>query len=258
MTAYQDKLSAYLDGELPEEEAREIELALEDDPALQAELEELMAADTWAKDQFAVMASEPIPFKLATAIQDAKIAPPAPLETPKVQRTGWLIAAGLALALVAGGTGGYFVGASQDTQLASAPTWLQDIAEYHAVYAGQSRHLVEVPAEEKDHIEAWLTKTLGDAVAVPDLMAQGLEFQGARLLVAAGKPVAQLMYRDGENRIVALCQIQTATPRDGFGETTLGAFQMVSWGGGQSNFVIVGDEGRGDLSEIAKAASVQL
>ncbi|CAN0601702.1 unnamed protein product, partial [Ectocarpus sp. 12 AP-2014] len=57
---------------------------------------------------------------------------------------------------------------------------------------------------------------------------------------------------------VALCQIGTDTPRDGFGTQTINAFDMVSWGGNGANFVIVGDSGRDDLTEIAKAAAVDV
>jgi anti-sigma factor RsiW len=169
-----------------------------------------------------------------------------------------MTAAAVAAALLIGGAGGYFTGASQGTQVAAAPGWLADIADYHRVYSGQERHLVEVGADESDHIETWLTASIGAEVRIPDLSAFGLTFQGARLLVAAGKPVSQLMYLDTQGRVVALCQIGTDTPREGFGEQTINAFDMVSWGGNGANFVIVGDTGRGDLVEIAQAAAVDV
>lgn len=138
------------------------------------------------------------------------------------------------------------------------PIWLSDIADYHAVYAGQQRHLVEVPASEADHIETWLTATIGAQVTIPDLTDQGLTFQGARLLVAAGKPVSQLMYTDALGRVVALCQIQTAQPRSGFADSQAEAFHLVSWGGSDANFVIIGDKDRTDLTEIAQSAAAQV
>lgn len=257
MSRFEEKLSAFLDGELPEAEAREIEEALANDPALQAELESLMAVDAGAKDVFDAMLDEPVPFELAAAIQKAPGAPAANSPTAP-SGTGWLTAAVAAVALLIGGTGGYFTGASQGTQVAAAPGWLADIADYHRVYSDQKRHLVEVGADEADHIQTWLTASIGADVRIPDLSAQGLTFQGARLLVAAGKPVSQLMYLDGQGRVVALCQIGTDTPREGFGEQTIDAFDMVSWGGKNANFVIVGDTGRGDLGDIARAAAVDV
>jgi anti-sigma factor RsiW len=257
VTQYEEKLSAFLDGELPEAEAREIEEALARDPALQAELEDLMAADAGAKAEFEAMLDEPVPFELASSIRGAPEATSANISAPPSGR-GWLTAAVAAVALLIGGTGGYFTGASTGTQVAAAPGWLDDIADYHRVYSGQKRHLVEVAADEADHIQTWLTASIGAEVRIPDLSEFGLSFQGARLLVAAGKPVSQLMYLDAEGRVVALCQIATDTPRDGFGERTIDAFDMVSWGGAGANFVIVGDTGRGDLEAIAQAAAVDV
>ncbi len=116
---------------------------------------------------------------------------------------------------------------------------------------------MEVPAAEADHIRTWLTKSVGAEVRIPDLTTHGLTFEGARLLVAAGKPVSQLMYTDAEKRVVALCLIQSDAPRDGFQEKNIGAFDMVSWGARNANFVIIGDEDRDDLTLIARSAADQ-
>ncbi|MCV3270326.1 anti-sigma factor family protein [Roseobacter sinensis] len=253
-----ERLSAFLDGELSEAEAREIEKELEGDPALLAEFEAIREADRLALEEFDTMLREPVPFDLAKAIQEAPDdhvanATGAPRRSPP-----WGATIAALIALMIGGIGGYWAGQSQDSTLAAAPGWLQDIADYHAVYATQTRHLVEVPASEREHIQTWLTNTVGTNVAVPDLSAQGLEFQGARLLVAAGKPVAQLMYLDADQRVVALCLIATEAPREGFAAQTIGAFGMVSWGGAGANFVVVGDQDRTDLSTIAEAAATQV
>lgn len=258
MTQFAEKLSAFLDGELPEDQARQIEKALETDTDLQAELESLMAADTFAKQEFAAMENEPVPFDLASAIQNAPQSVVANAPQAPSGISGLLAAMVVVLALCLGAAGGYLTARSQGQDIAAAPGWLSDIADYHRVYAAQERHLVEVPAAEKDHIQTWLSATLGAQVQVPDLSAHGLEFQGARLLVAAGKPVSQLMYLDANQRVVALCQIVTPAPRDGFATQTIGAFEMVSWGGENANFVIVGDQDRSDLSAIAQTAATQV
>lgn len=256
MTGYENKLSAFLDGELPDAEAREIEQALKRDPALQAEFEALMAADALAQDAFEEMLDAPMPASLAAAVRDAPDEPVANVAAAPFGR-GWLATAVVVLALGLGGTGGYLSGLSQSTPVAAAPGWLGDIADYHRVYAAQGRHLVEVGAEEADHIRTWLTASVGAPVPTPDLTQHGLTFRGARLLVAAGKPVAQLMYTDSEDRVVALCLIATETPREGVATQTIGAFDMVSWGGEGANFVLVGDEGRTDLQAIAATAAAE-
>ncbi|MEM7615482.1 MAG: anti-sigma factor [Pseudomonadota bacterium] len=256
MTQYQEKLSAFLDGELSEAETHEIEEALTDDPVLQAQLEALMAVDAQALKEFDAMLEDPVPLGLVAAIKETPERVPA--NSPRAPSlVNWFTAAAAFVALGLGGATGYFTGLTQGTQVVAAPGWLSDIADYHEVYAGQTRHLVEVAANEADHIQTWLSNTVGSEVRIPDLSEHGLTFQGARLVVAAGKPVSQLMYTDANMRVVALCQIQSDAPRDGFEERSINAYDMVTWGSRNANFVIVGDEGRPDLNAIAQTAAVQ-
>jgi anti-sigma factor RsiW len=139
--------------------------------------------------------------------------------------------------------------------------WLADIADYHAVYAAQGRHLVEVGADESDHIETWLGNTIGAAFSIPDLSQFDLTFEGGRLLVANGKPVAQLMYRDADGAVVALCLQQSATQTDeppSFNAQTINGFDFVSWRAGTAQYVVIGEGGAPDLADIAAAAAVDI
>lgn len=261
MSGHDDKLSAFLDGELSEAEAREIEAALARDPALQAALEQLRAADAGAREVFDEMLTDPVPLDLAAAIRNAPGPSPAPAanRNASVSRSArWGAVAAAVACLCVGGVLGYVQGASRGGQVAAARDWLDDIAAYHRVYTAQERHLVEVPADEAPHIRAWLTASIGAEVKIPDLTSVGLTFQGGRLLVAAGKPVSQLVYKDAEGRVVALCQVQSDTPRDGVLEQRIETFDMVAWGGTDADFVIVGDEEHGDLLSVAQAAQEQV
>jgi anti-sigma factor RsiW len=256
VTQYEQKLSAYLDGELPADEAREIEAALAGDPVLQSELETLMAADNAVSAEFEAMLDEPVPLELAKVIFGAPEHSAVNLPNPP-RAFGWMTAVAVVVALIVGGSVGYLGGSSKNVEVAKTPVWLADIADYHRVYAGQKRHLVEVGSDEADHIEGWLSKTIGTGVHIPDLSEQGLTFAGGRLLVAAGKPVAQLMYLDTESRVVALCLIQSNTPREGIAELNISAFDLVTWGAGNANFVVIGDEDRDDLTDIALLVAEQ-
>ena len=72
MTVTDEQLSAYLDGELPEDDARAIDEALAQDPALQAALESLVAANDMARDAFDAMKDDPVP--LAPGLRHPKCA----------------------------------------------------------------------------------------------------------------------------------------------------------------------------------------
>ena len=283
MRVTEEMLSAYLDGELSQDDTAALEEVLAVDSALQGQLAALIEADQAAHEDFAAMLEQPVPDALVATILEAEtpasavepeqrpqppVTPqpdplPEPANSPNAPTMRGLgLAAAVVGALMIGGAGGLYIGgvatqptAPQGTQVAG---WIADIAEYHAVYATQTRHLVEVPAEEAAHIQTWLTATLGTDVVIPDLADQGLNFEGARLLVAAGRPVAQLLYTDANGAVVALCQIQSDSPQLAARQDTVGGFDLISWGGTGANYVVVTDEGRADLRDIVEAASGQV
>lgn len=259
MTVIDDTmLSAYLDGELSPSDELAFERALAKDPELAKQIAALQVADDMGRQILAAELEEDVPEHLVDTIMSFEAAPAA--NEPKAPSGifKWSIAASVA-ALFIGFAGGFYVQqATAPQSVVASRGWLDDIADYHRIYSKQVRHLVEVGAEEKDHIEGWLTKTVGAPVQVPDLSNFGLTFQGARLLVAAGKPVAQLVYTNSDGAVVALCVIQNPSPRDSIGVEQRGEFEMVLWGGENSNLVIVGDVGESDLETIARSLAVDI
>lgn len=259
MTVIDDTmLSAYLDEELSPSDRLAFERALAEDPELAKQIAALQIADDLGKQAFAADLEEDVPEHLVDTIMSFEAAPAANEARAPSGIFKWSIAASV-VALFVGLAGGFFAQQVTAPQTVVASRgWLDDIADYHRVYSKQVRHLVEVGAEETDHIESWLTKTVGAPVQVPDLSDFGLTFQGARLLVAAGKPVAQLVYTNSDGAVVALCIIQNNVPRDGISAEQRGEFEMVLWGGENSNLVIVGDVGEADLYSIARSLAVDI
>jgi anti-sigma factor RsiW len=257
-----DRISAYLDGALPEAERSELEALVATDPAIAAEFEALSRVDVALATGFADMLAAPVPLHLARAIEAAQ--PEASGSVPRTANVTWLRSLAASLVLLAVGAAG---GAVLTRTLLSpvevaqaAPGWLDQVAEYHAVYAAQGRHLVEVPASEQEHLEKWLSETTGVPFTTPDLSASGLTFEGARLLVANGKPVAQLMYRDAGGQVVAICFMAggDAAPAEGelvFADRRVGAFDLVSWKDREAAYVVIGPAERPDLRQIAEVAA---
>ena len=261
------QISAFLDGVLASDEAAELEQRSRNDPAIAARIDGMRRANSMARDYFDSELNEPVPLALARAIEGSASArqrvPVINDISENIAVTGRdmafvirAIAASLAL-LVAGAVGGYAVATwPGQTQVAQDDGWLRDVAGYHRVYAAEKRHLVEVAANEQPHLETWLTNVVGVPVKAPDLTAQGLTFEGGRLLVAASKPVAQLMYRHPDGRVVALCVIMAADKTTGeFVDTTVSGTRMVSWKENGAAYVVIGDADDGSLPEIARAAA---
>lgn len=251
MADFSEKLSAYLDGELSAEEAAAVEARLEVDPDAQLAFDAMMEADALARDVFDDELSEPVPIALAQQVKQATM-PPATRPTRPLWMT---LAAGLVLVGLGGFAGYTFKGGTAPVQTAN---WLADIADYHSIYASQGRHLVEVTAFESEHIEDWLGRTVGAPFSIPDLREFNLTFEGARLLVANAKPVAQLMYRQSDGTIIALCLLanEAATETEPtFAMQTLNGFDMVSWRANGAAYVVIGPENEPDLDAIASRAA---
>jgi anti-sigma factor RsiW len=218
------------------------------DPALQAEYDRLVSANDLALAEFGALLEQPLPLALARTVSQAPLAVPA--NTPRAPRPWLQVAAALALAVLTG-TGGYMAGQRQGAvQLAA--DWVAEVATYHKVYAAQGRHLVEVPASESEHLVNWLSKETGVPFAIPNLSAQGLTFEGGRLLVAAGQPVGQLMYRDADGAVVALCFIASDKPASEAVPRDLGGFDALVWGKPGARFIVIGPKGDTRLPEVAR------
>lgn len=257
MTDISLKLSAYLDGELGPTEHADIETLLENDPDVQRAFEAFMDAEAQAMSDFDAQLTLPVPLELIRQIKDTPLAPKPTAKRPTARPIWGLLAASLVM-LVLGGTGGFFLG-----MRSPEPTtgWLGEIADYHAIYSEQERHLVEVNASEPEHITAWLGKTLGMPVSIPDLSAFDLTFVGGRLLVARAQPVAQLMYRLPDGTVVALCFKRggeaTGDARS-FETQSINGFDLVSWSTNGGDYVVIGPNDLPNLAEIATQASTSL
>lgn len=273
------RLSAYLDGQLPQAEMDEINAILAEDDAARTVFEKLKLGSEFGARAFDRMLQEPIPLNLVRNIKDAgkredetpraDFAAVPVAAAPRRPAAFWprALAASLVLFL-AGGVAGYLVGERSDgasgqlasTQFAPARTWLDDVADYHRIYARQSRHLVEVPASEGEHIVNWLAASTGVSFKLPDLSGQGLTFEGARLLVAGGKPTAQLLYRDAQNEIFAVCFLQNepVTEMTALSESMRNDIGLVSWQKGNAAYVVVGPSADPDLERIAETVSTSI
>jgi anti-sigma factor RsiW len=162
-----------------------------------------------------------------------------------------LIAASLALFLLGMGAGAGII------LIKPAPSFseklLDEVADYHGLYAHESEHQVEVSAARLTHIEAWLGNRLHRQLVVPDLAAHGLTFVGARLLSVDGTAVAQLLYQapGREHEPIALCIAQDKTPdAEVRGEENAG-LQEVTWSRSGYSYVLAGWETRAFLTSLA-------
>jgi len=127
-----------------------------------------------------------------------------------------------------------------------------EVAGNHAIYSRETRHLVEVPAEEIDHLQMWLRDRLHGDFEVPDLAKLGLSFAGGRMLVLGARPAAQLMYTREHGLPVGICvrEIVSAASSSVSFEAR-GPLRLASWRKDGYLYVVVGELTDSEIHAIA-------
>ncbi len=130
----------------------------------------------------------------------------------------------------------------------------------HGVYVPEVRHPVEVSADERGHLVAWLSKRLGAQLAAPDLLSQGFELVGGRLLPGERGPSAQLMYQDAQGVRITLyvSRGESETAATAFRFERAGTVQSFYWIDRGLGYVLSGELPRERLSTMATAVYREL
>ena len=214
-----DRLVAYVDGELEVAQRREVEAWLDADPAARRRLAALAESAHLLRLAFDEPVHEPVPDRLIAAAR-GETAPPqagaqvlpfrrrlrAQIVAPRHWRMGLPVAASLLGLLV--GSGITYLGVGKlaldgvagkqagPEATAANNLWLDNAAGYFklVVSAGDSPP-VDIPAtgDPREALQK-ISQSLPQEVRLPDLKPWGLSFRGARLVVEEGRPAAALVY----------------------------------------------------------------
>ncbi|MCC2610706.1 anti-sigma factor family protein [Neorhizobium petrolearium] len=267
------QLSAYIDGQATERDRQDVEELLVNDPQARALHDALKHGAETGRRAFEDMLKEPVPLDLVRAIRNAALPrkairlPHAPHPTLSFKPSGPQIAAACLVLFLLGGGIGYLVGArpvASETALISATAansrdWVDDVIAHYRLYARQTNHLAEIPAERPADILEWLTTNTGVGFRIPDLSDSGLTFQGARLFPAGDVPVGQLLYRrtdgDGDGDVVAISFTKTRLEGNRSIEEIRNDTGLVSWVTPLATYMVVGPSSAADLDDIAAKAA---
>ncbi len=191
----EDDLQAWVDGRLTPEQAEAVGDYFTTYPEARQQWSQYAEQREALRVAFAGPAAEPIPTRLRVArlLADRR-------------RRRWRNLARAAAAvglLIVGGAGGWTahemlpqLGPSASARLAS--TVFDDAIAAHRTFSVETRHPVEVGANEEAHLVQWLSKRLGHQLIAPNLGSLGFQLMGGRLLSADSGPAALFMYQDGK------------------------------------------------------------
>lgn len=246
-------LVAYVDGEIAPAAARQIEALMADDEELAERVAMFRRSSAMLKLALPETDFEDVPPRLRATIER--------LSRPRPVRNWGAMLRPLAASIVgvAIGAGAIFTvlnhGKDAGAGRSEIANLLEEVGEYHSVYASESEHLVEVPASRREHLETWLGNRVKLPLRAPDLSAMKLAFAGGRMLVVNGQPVAQLMYIGESGQRVALCVGALKAGAPATEETkTVDDVKLVGRVSGRHMFVVAGPVGDPAVDTLARHA----
>jgi anti-sigma factor RsiW len=282
-----DRLVAYLDGEIENQERREIEAWLDNDPAARDTLAALAASAELLRQAYDEVVREPLPDRLIAAARGeraphagARIMPftPRRVAAPVPLRQRWWIALPIAASLfglLAGGGAAYFgldrlipIGMTGNSAASAVEAtlannlWLDNAAaDFKLFVATGDKALIDVPATGDSH-EALhkISQSLTQQVRLPDLKPWGLNFKGARLVVVDGRPAAQLVYTTDNKAIGPLALVIGSSKQPDIRPTfdRRQGVNMLYWRHQGRAYVLVGQADAGYLWGIGNDVAWQL
>ncbi|TMH39520.1 MAG: anti-sigma factor [Betaproteobacteria bacterium] len=167
-----ERLHAYIDGELDAAAALELEREMAQNPALRAAAERLRELSSAVRTQ-----------------ADYHRAPRRFKKIPKEKRRWLMLAPAFALALLIGaGIGLYIARPAEDAELVASH-----------VRATLGNRLIDVASADQHTVKPWLSARLPYSPPVADLSGEGFPLVGAHVYVAPGEASGGSGARDGFN-----------------------------------------------------------
>ena len=259
----EEELHAYVDGELPHDRRETVENWLTTHPDDMARVGAWRTQADSIRTRYGAVAAEPVPERLA-------------LERLMANESGWRswrgIAAAATIALILGGTGGWFArgtiaDAPPPQQITEQPAkdgfaaFTSEAMEAYKLYVVEVRHPVEVAATDADHLVQWLSKRVGYKLRAPNLEGVGLKLVGGRLLPGPTGAAAFFMYESASGERYTLYCGKTQAPATALrykDSGTPGTASAVYWSSDDVAYVVSGRADRKQLKVVAAAAYEQL
>ncbi len=140
----------------------------------------------------------------------------------------------------------------------SEPELYQLAAVAYRLYTVQQRHPVEVWANEREHLQKWLGVSLNAPFVAPELVQEGYQLVGGRLLSNASGAAALLVYQRADARRIVLYVCRP--PGQGLIKTAyeaVGDLGTFTWKHGPLWYSLAGNLDAAELKRMAVTVNQQ-
>lgn len=242
-------LHALVDGRLSAARRAQVERYLETDARARQRVQRYRQLNAAIQERYAGVLDEPVPERL-TSRRPSRSAP-----------RYWAVAAALGWMVLGGVVGSLLQSHWNPRPEPIIETDLIKPAAFaHLVYTPETRHAVDVTADQEAYLVNWLSTRLHTDIRAPNLAAIGYRLIGGRLLPSSNRMAAQFMYEDaGGNRVTLYVRTGIwANQETAFRyqvERSVGVFY---WLDGPLGYALTGAVERDTLLHIAAAVYREL
>jgi anti-sigma factor RsiW len=247
------ELQAHVDGRLTGERRAAVESWVVARPDVGERIAEYRQLGEALRATYSELVDDTVPLRLERV-----------LEQPPRRRSIGHFAAGVALGAALGAAAAWQMRdwpPAADLIHGAGSKMVRDAALAHAVYSPELAHPVEMGADQKAQLLAWLSKRLGMKVEAPELEAAGMSLLGGRLLPGKSRPAAMLMYETRDGRRATLYWVPDVTRER---ETELlysqqNSVRVFYWVDSECGYALAShDLGKEELARLARMAHDQL
>jgi anti-sigma factor RsiW len=236
--------SAYVDGQLDADAARQVEARLAIDAELCARVEAYRRQNAAIRALFNGALREPMPLHL--------------LPRRRERQWTWRMAAAVA-GLLIGAAGGaavtWQIMRPEPPVLATVTEgFITRAAAAHAVNATDAIFAGELGSDDPRALAGWLAQGLGIPVQPPDLQSAGFTLAGGRLLPDEADAAAQFIYRraDGTQLTLYVRATRLGVVEPGFKWHTVDRLRVCFWFTDSASYAMVAEMSREEMKALAQ------
>jgi len=253
------KIDAFVDGELDLAGQLEIERRIENDEALRQRIEAVRALRETVRekaDRHAAPAG--LHERMAEMLGAARREAAAPTTDARASPAGWVQVLGRWLAwrpLVASTAfvGLLAVSLNMAVLQSSKQDRLMEEAVASHVRSTVGQHLVDVASSDHHTVKPFLSQRLGFSPPVRELQLPGSVFVGGRVDDLGGRPVAALVYRQGEHVVNSFVWPDTGGSDSAPEFAMERGFRIARWSQGGMRHCVISDVNREEFQRLVEA-----